>query len=117
MSNSSQLRRRAGVRCTQLFRPGVAADSGVYHAEANSGCIWGSSYRDLFVDGSNCAKYGGEVFIGKESGSFESDGVVAEPARLLHRQSGNGHWRPSPCVGAYPARVQRNDTAAGVHFC
>jgi hypothetical protein len=73
----SQLLRRAGVRCTHLFRPGVAADSGVYHAEANSGCIWGSSCRDLFVDGSNCAKRGDEVFIGKELDSFESDSIVA----------------------------------------
>ena len=60
-----------------LVPPGVAADSGVLHAEANSGCIWGSSCRDLFVDGSNCAKRGGEVFLGKEYASFESDAVVA----------------------------------------
>lgn len=55
--------------------PGVAAGFGVYHAEANSGCIWGSSCRDLFVDGSDCAKRGDEV-IGKEFGSF-ADGIVA----------------------------------------
>ena len=60
-----------------LVPPGVAADSGVFHAEANSGCVWGSSCRDLFVDGSNGAKWGGEVLIGKEYGSFEFDGVVA----------------------------------------
>ena len=54
--------------------PGVAAGFGVYHAEANSGCFWGSSCRDFFVDGSDCAKRG-EV-IGKEFGSF-ADGVVA----------------------------------------
>jgi hypothetical protein len=60
-----------------LVPPGVATDFGVYHAEANSGCIWGSSCRDLFVDGSNCAKRGCEVFIGKEFASLESHAIVA----------------------------------------
>ena len=60
-----------------LVPPGVAADSGVYHGEANSGCIWGSNCRDFFVDGSNCAKRGIEAFIGKEYDSFESDAIVA----------------------------------------
>ena len=56
---------------------GVAAGFGVYHAEANSGCFWGSSCRDFFVDGSNCTKRGGEVFLWKEYASFESDAIVA----------------------------------------